>query len=104
MASRSAGRRRSAKEPVIHVTWMTACEHTEGDLVFLPQAATAVTSTVRVDSQRNQSRTRFGKAMFAAFTAADLIEPVKVEIKSIRRQYDLLGLHTSNRRNGPTWT
>ena len=40
------------------------------------------------------------KAMFAAFTAADLIEPVKLEIKfNAEEQYDLLGLHTISRRS-----
>jgi hypothetical protein len=38
--------------------------------------------------------------MFAAFTAADLIEPVKLEIKfnNPDEQYDLLGLHTINQQ------
>jgi hypothetical protein len=35
--------------------------------------------------------------MFAAFTALDLIEPVKVEIQyTTDEHYDLLGLHTIN--------
>ena len=35
------------------------------------------------------------KAMFAAFTSLDLIEPLKLEIKlDAETQYDLLGLHT----------
>ena len=40
------------------------------------------------------------KAMFAAFIAADLIEPVKLEIKFTNpdEQYDLLGLHTINQQ------
>jgi hypothetical protein len=37
--------------------------------------------------------------MFAAFAAADLIEPVKLEIKfNSEEQYDLLGLHTINQQ------
>jgi hypothetical protein len=35
------------------------------------------------------------KAMFAAFTALELIEPLKVEIKlDAEEQFDVLGLHT----------
>ena len=37
------------------------------------------------------------KAMFAAFAAADLIEPMKLEIKFAEEQYNLVGLHTINR-------
>ena len=37
--------------------------------------------------------------MFAAFAAADLIEPMKLEIKfNSEQQYDLLGLHTINQK------
>jgi hypothetical protein len=37
--------------------------------------------------------------MFAAFTALDLIEPVKLEIKLDEQQgYDVLGLHTISRQ------
>jgi hypothetical protein len=34
------------------------------------------------------------KAMFAAFTAYDLIEPVQLEIKLGSGKYDIVGLHT----------
>jgi hypothetical protein len=40
---------------------------------------------------------QISKAMFAAFAAMDLIEPVKVEIKVTNDEaYSLVGLHTIN--------
>ena len=37
--------------------------------------------------------------MFAAFTAADLIEPVKLEVKfNSEEQYDLHGMYTINQK------
>jgi len=40
---------------------------------------------------------KMSKAMFAAFNAAELIEPVKLEVKvNAEEQYNLTGLHTIN--------
>lgn len=88
------------KEPVIHVDLdHPRISRTEGQPVFLPQGGnspyldhvTAVLRGIRDGIEIN-------KAMFAAFTELDLIEPVKVEIKlSAEEGYSLVGLHTINR-------
>jgi len=73
---------------------------TEGEPVFLPQGGNS-RYLDRVAGILNGLRTgiEVSKAMFAAFTAADLIEPVKIEVKfNSEEQYDLLGLHTINQK------
>jgi len=89
------------KEPVIHVDLDDPrINDTEGEPVFLPQGGNS-RYLDRVASILNGINVGLGisKAMFAAFTAADLIEPVKLEIKfNSEEQYDLLGLHTINQQ------
>jgi hypothetical protein len=83
--------------PVIHVDMDNPrVSQTEGEPVFLPQGGNS-RYIDRVASILNgiSEGMAVSRAMFAAFTAAELIEPVKVEVKfSDTEQYSLLGLHT----------
>ena len=84
-------------EPVIHVDLDDPrISSNEGEPVFLPQGGNSrYLERIAAHPQRHQRGLAVSKAMFAAFTALDLIEPVKVEIKfNAEEQYDLLGLHT----------
>jgi hypothetical protein len=89
------------KDPVIHVDLDDPrINNSEGEPVFLPQGGNS-RYLDRVASILNGINVGLGvsKAMFAAFAAADLIEPVKLEIKfNSDEQYDLLGLHTINQQ------
>ena len=89
------------KEAVIHVDLDDPrISTTEGEPVFLPQGGNS-RYLDRIVGILNGIRTglEVSKAMFAAFTAADLIEPVKIEVKfNSEEQYDLLGLHTINQK------
>jgi hypothetical protein len=89
------------KEAVIHVDLDDPrISATDGEPVFLPQGGNS-RYLDRVAGILNGIRTglEVSKAMFAAFTAADLIEPVKIEIKiNSEEQYDLLGLHTISQK------
>jgi hypothetical protein len=89
------------KDAVIHVDLDDPrISATEGEPVFLPQGGNS-RYLDRVAGILNGLRTglEVSKAMFAAFTAADLIEPVKIEVKfNSEEQYDLLGLHTINQK------
>jgi hypothetical protein len=69
---------------------------TEGEPVFLPQGGNSrYLERVAATLHGIHAGMELSKAMFAAFAAHDLIEPVKVEIKlAADEQYDLLGLHT----------
>jgi hypothetical protein len=85
------------KEPVIHLDLdHPRVSQTEGEPVFLPQGG----NSPYLDHIANVLRgirdgLEISKAMFAAFTALDLIEPVKLEIKVNNEQaYSLVGLHT----------
>jgi hypothetical protein len=87
------------REPVIHVD----LEHprvsqTEGERVFLDLGGNSpyLERVAAVLNGINQGLDA-SKAMFAAFTAADLIEPMNLEIKFAEEQYNLVGLHTINR-------
>lgn len=83
--------------PVIHVDMDSPrVSQTEGEPVFLPQGGNS-RYIERVSNILNgiSEGMVVSKAMFAAFSAAELIEPVKVEVKfSDSEQYNLLGLHT----------
>jgi hypothetical protein len=83
--------------PVIHVDMDSPrVSQAEGEPVFLPQGGNS-RYIDRVASILNgiSEGMAVSKAMFAAFTAAELVEPVKVEVKfSDTEQYSLLGLHT----------
>jgi len=89
------------KEPVIHVDLDNPrVSSTEGEPVFLPQGGNS-RYLDHIASILNGINLGLGvsKAMFAAFITADLIEPVKVEIKfNAEEQYNLLGLHTINQQ------
>lgn len=88
------------KEPVIHVDLdHPRVSESEGEPVFLPQGGnSAYLDHVATVLRGIRDGLEVSKAMFAAFTALDLIEPVKVEIKlSEREAYDLTGLCTLNR-------
>jgi hypothetical protein len=91
------------KEAVIHVDLDSpriSKTEDEGEAVFLPQGGNSryldrmvgILNGIRVGLEAS-------KAMFAAFMAADLIEPLKLQIKiNSEQQYDLLGLHTINQQ------
>jgi hypothetical protein len=85
------------KEPVIHVDLDNPrISTTEGEPVFLPQGGNSrYLDRIGVTLQGIHSGLAVSKAMFAAFTALDLIEPVNVEIKfNAEEQYNLQGLYT----------
>jgi len=90
------------REPVIHIDLDDPrVSSTEGEPVFLPLGGGS-RYLDRIALILNGLSVGLGvsKAMFAAFIAADLIEPVKLEIKFTNpdEQYDLLGLHTINQQ------
>jgi hypothetical protein len=89
------------KEAVIHVDLDDPrVSKIEGEPVFLPQGGNSrYLDRVAAILNGINLGLSVSKAMFAAFTAADLIEPVKVEIKfNSEEQYNLLGLHTINQQ------
>ena len=94
----SGGETRDA--PVIHVDLdHPRISQSDGLPVFKPQGGNSPYLD-RVASILNgiHAGLEASKAMFAALTALDLIEPVKVEVKtSAEETYSLLGLHTVNR-------
>jgi hypothetical protein len=72
----------------------------EGEPVFLPQGGNS-RYLDRIVGILNAIRTglEVSKAMFAAFNAAGLIEPVKIEVKfNSEEQYDLHGMYTINQK------
>jgi hypothetical protein len=84
-------------EAVIHVDMDNPRVSTsEGEPVFLPQGGNSrYIEHVATVLNGIRDGLAVSKAMFAAFTAMDLIEPVKVEIKlTAEETYDLLGLYT----------
>ena len=88
------------KEPVIHIDLdHPRVSRTEGEPVFLPQGGNSPYLD-HIAKVLRGIRDGLGiqKAMFAAFSALDLIEPVKLEIKlSAEEAYNVVGLHTINR-------
>jgi hypothetical protein len=85
------------KDPVIHLDLEDPrVSTTEGEPVFLPQGGNSryLDHVAAILNGINLGLT-VSKAMFAAFTAADLIEPLKLEVKiNSEEQYNVLGLHT----------
>jgi len=84
-------------QPVIHVDLDNPrVSQTEGEPVFLPQGGNSrYIEHVAAVLKGIQDGLAASQAMFAAFTALNLIEPVKVEIKfSAEEQYNVLGLYT----------
>ncbi|HEY0687034.1 MAG TPA: SapC family protein [Steroidobacter sp.] len=85
------------REPVIHVDLDSPrISHTEGEPVFLPQGGNSrYLDRIGTILQGIHQGLALSKAMFDAFTAASLIEPVNVEIKfSNEEQFNLRGLYT----------
>ena len=85
------------KEPVIHVDLDNPrVSRTEGTPVFLPRGGnTPYINQIAVVLDGIREGLAVSDAMFAAFSEADLIEPVTLEIKFTEDlQYDLKGLHT----------
>ena len=80
------------REPVIHVDIEDPrVSQTEGEPVFLPQGGNSryLDRVANILNGINEGIAA-SKAMFAAFTAAELIEPVKLEIKfNSDEQYNL---------------
>ena len=84
-------------EPVIHVNLdHPRVNQTEGELVFMPHGGNSpYLDHIAAVLRDIRDGLEIGKAMFATFTAMDLIEPVKVEIKLNEQEaYGLTGLHT----------
>jgi len=87
------------KEPVIHVDLDNPrISFTEGRPVFLPAGGNSpYLNQVAAVLKGIHEGIEVSKLMFAAFTALDLIEPVKLEIKiSDEETHNLAGLHTIN--------
>ena len=85
------------KEPVIHLDIEDPrVSSTEGEPIFQPQGGNSryLDHVAAILNGINLGLT-VSKAMFAAFTAADLIEPLKLEVKiNSEEQYNVVGLHT----------
>jgi SapC len=87
-------------EPVIHVDLdHPRISRTEGEPVFLPQGGNSpYLEHVATVLRGIREGVEVSKAMFATFTALDLIEPVKLEVKLDAEQgYSVVGLHTISR-------
>jgi hypothetical protein len=85
------------QEPVIHIDLENPrVSQTEGEAMFLPQGGnTRYLEWVATILKGIHDGMAVSKAMFAAFTALNLIEPVKIEIKfNAEETYDLLGFYT----------
>jgi hypothetical protein len=84
------------REPVIHVDMEDPrVSETEGERVFLENGGNSryLDFVANVLSGLNEGIAA-SKALFAALTANDLIEPVQLEIKFPSGKYDIVGLHT----------
>jgi hypothetical protein len=84
-------------EPVIHVNMEDPrVSTTDGEPVFLPQGGNSpYLERMAAILKGLHEGVSISKAMFEAFTAHDLIEPVKIEIRfSPEERYDLVGLYT----------
>jgi hypothetical protein len=84
-------------EPVIHVDLdHPRVSQAEGEPVFLPHGGNSpYLEHIAALLRQIRDGLEVAKAMFAAFTAMDLIEPVKVEIKLNEQEvFGVTGLHT----------
>jgi hypothetical protein len=84
-------------EPVIHVDLdHPRISRSEGEPVFLPHGGNSpYLEHIALVLRGIRAGLEVSTAMFAAFAALDLIEPVKLEIKLDDQEgYSLLGLHT----------
>jgi len=87
--------------PVIHVDLdHPRISFSEGEPVFLPQGGNSPFLEHIMTLLRGiREGVEISKAMFAAFTALDLIEPVKLEVKlDDEHGYSVVGLHTISRQ------
>lgn len=85
------------REPVIHVDLDNPrVSTTEGEPVFLPQGGnTRYLERISAILQGIHQGLAVSKAMFEAFSAHELIEPVNVEVKfNAEEQFNLRGLYT----------
>jgi SapC protein len=84
------------REPVIHVDIEDPrVGQAEGDRLFMENGGNSryLDRVASVLSGINDGIAA-SKVMFEAFTALDLIDPLKLEIKIGQAQYDVVGLHT----------
>lgn len=92
--------RDNQRNAVIHVdTEHPRLSKNEGELLFQPQGGNTryLDRIADLLNSINQGM-EINKPMFDAFVAADLIEPVQLEIKvNSEEQYNLTGLHTISR-------
>jgi hypothetical protein len=89
------------REPVVHVDLdHPRISKTEGETVFLPQGGNSpYLERVSLVLRGIRDGLAMSKAMFAAYTALDLIEPVKLEIKPTSDEsYSVIGMHTINQQ------
>jgi hypothetical protein len=85
------------KDPVIHVNMDDPrVSEVEGEPVFLPQGGNSrYLERIAAILKGIHAGMDVSRQMFAAFTALDLIEPVKVEVRVTQEElYDLVGLYT----------
>jgi len=85
------------REPVIHIDLDNPrVSTTEGEPVFLPQGGhTRYLERISAILKGIHDGLAVSKAMFAAYTALDLIEPVNVEIKfNAEETFNVRGLYT----------
>lgn len=85
------------REPVIHIDMDNPRVNTsEGEPVFLPQGGNSrYLERIGATLQGIHQGLAVSKAMFEAFNALQLIEPVNIEIKfNAEEQYNLRGLYT----------
>jgi hypothetical protein len=74
--------------------------HTEGEPVFLPKGGNSPYLDHIAQVLRGiHAGLETSKAMFAAFSALDLIGPVSLDVKlSVEEGYSVVGLHTIDQR------
>ena len=87
------------REPVIHIDLDSPrVSSTEGEPVFLPNGGKSrYIERIATILSGIREGLEAGKAMFAAFTALDLIEPVRLQIQvSAEEQHNLHGYFTIN--------
>ena len=74
--------------------------HTEGEPVFLPKGGNSpYLDHIALVLRGIHAGLEMSKAMFAAFSALDLIEPVSLDVKlSAEEGYNVVGLHTVDQR------
>ena len=87
------------REPVIHVDLDNArISESEGERVFLEHGGNSrYLENIATILKGINEGIAVSKAMFSVFSALELIEPLKLEIKlDAESQFDLVGMHTIN--------